>query len=49
MIYKVIKPRDNLCSAFESLSYISINDPILDKIIENHIHSIMKKINNSYE
>lgn len=49
MIYKVIKPRDNLCSAFESLSYISINDPILDKIIENHIHSIMKKINVQYK
>ena len=49
MIYKVITPKDNLCSAFDSLSYCSINDPLLEKNVQTHIESLIKKINIQYK
>jgi Autophagy-related protein 101 len=49
MIYKSIKPKECHCSAFESISYCSINDPILEKNVQTHIQSLMKKINIQYK
>jgi hypothetical protein len=44
MIYKVVKPKEILCSAFDSLSYISIDDPVLHDIVQTMIDSLIKKM-----
>jgi len=49
MIYKAIKPKDVLCSAFELLSYTSIDDPILEKNVLSKIDTLMKRINVQYK
>jgi hypothetical protein len=49
MIYKVIKPKDILCSAFESLSYSAIDDPLLDKNVQSKIDSLIKRMNIQYK
>jgi hypothetical protein len=49
MIYKVIKPKEIVCSAFDLLSYVAIDDIILEEYTREQIDSfITKKYNHIY-